>query len=269
MLDLSVVIVTYNSEDFIVECLENLYRVMAEIPAEVIVVDNASTDRTVKLITDAFPNVILVKNEKNFGFGKAHNVGMTKATGRYRLLLNPDVLLASPLKSLVQYLDNNEKIGILGIRLLLPNRELQPHIAGKRYTLSSLIRTHLLLAKNKLPKTGPASVDWVTGAFFLIRQQVVETLGGFDENYFLYFEDQDYCWRARKAGWQVVYFPEYEALHYHGVSSSGNQGDRLRAYYASEDYFFAKKYSPGEHLLRRVLAKPIFWWRLLKFKTHR
>jgi len=264
MFDLSVIIVTFNSEAFIEECLTYLGEAVRGLAAEVLVVDNASTDATVAKIRGKFPQVRVVENGQNEGFGKAHNLGLSQTCGRYRLLLNPDVFLTSSLKPLLEYLDTQPKVGILGVTLRFPSREIQPFIAGPRYTLAQLLLSHLNLSRPVWLAQKPLSVDWVTGAFFLLRQELNQTLGGFDEKFFLYFEDQDYCRRAQKAGWQVIYYPFYEALHYHGQSSSVGREVLLKAYYDSEARFFSKHYSRWEYGLWKTLSG--FWriWRCFK-----
>ncbi|MDP2873748.1 MAG: glycosyltransferase family 2 protein [bacterium] len=257
MPELSVIIVTYNSEDFIRECLESLYKNLGQIEAEVIVVDNASTDKTVSLVEEKFPQVKLIKNEANVGFGRGHNLGIKSSLGKYKLLLNPDVFLTNDLSAVFKYLQSEPKIGILGVKLLFPSREVQPYIAGWQYTLADLLVSHLGVGKQAWKSKVPLQVDWVTGAFFLFRQELYQTLADFDEKFFLYFEDQDYCLRAKKAGWQVVYYPGYEALHYHGASSDASDSYLARHYYASEDYFFAKYRPRWEQIARTILVAPI------------
>lgn len=261
MPELSVIIVTYNSEDFIVECLESLYKNLSQIEAEVIVVDNSSTDETVSLVEEDFPQVRLIKSETNQGFGRGHNLGLKESKGKYKLLLNPDVFLTQDLSSVLRYFQAESKIGVLGVKLLFPSREVQPHIAGWQYNLASLLLTHLGLARKAWQSKVPLQVDWVTGAFFLFREELHQTLADFDEKFFLYFEDQDYCLRAKKAGWQVVYYPLYEALHYHSASSATKNPDLTKHYFASEEYFFAKYRPLWEQIVRKILVAPIRWLR--------
>ncbi len=261
MPELSVIIVTYNSADFIIECLENLYKNLGLITAEVIVVDNASTDKTVFLVEEKFPQVKLVKSEANVGFGRGHNLGLKASLGKYKLLLNPDVFLTNDLSPVLKYVQSEPKIGVLGVKLLFPSREVQPHIAGWQYNLASLLLTHLGLAKKAWQSKIPLQVDWVTGAFFLFRQELHQTLADFDEKFFLYFEDQDYCLRAKKAGWQVVYYPLYESLHYHGNNLGAKNTELTKHYFASEDYFFAKYRPLWEQIARKILVAPIVWLR--------
>lgn len=261
MLDLSVIIVTYNSEDFIAECLTSLYKNLGQMAAEVIVVDNASTDKTVSVVEENFSQVKLIKSETNVGFGRGHNLGLKGSLGKYKLLLNPDVFLTKDLTSVLRYFQAESKIGILGVKLLFPSREVQPHIAGWQYNLAGLLLTHLGLGRKAWRSKVPLQVDWVTGAFFLFRQELHQTLADFDEKFFLYFEDQDYCLRAKKAGWQVVYYPLYEALHYHGVTLGSKNQEVSKHYFASEDYFFAKYRPLWEQIARKILVAPLVWWR--------
>lgn len=261
MPELSVIIVTYNSEDFIEECLESLYKNLGQIETEIIVVDNASTDKTVSLVEEKFPQIKLIKNEINVGFGRGHNLGLKASLGKYKLLLNPDVFLTQDLSSVLRYFQSESKIGILGVKLLFPSREIQPHIAGWQYNLANLLLAHLGLGGKAWTSKVPLQVDWVTGAFFLFRQELHQTLADFDEKFFLYFEDQDYCLRARKAGWQVVYYPLYEALHYHGPSSAVKNAELAKHYFVSEDYFFAKYRPLWEQIVRKILVAPIHWLR--------
>lgn len=234
MLDLSVIIVSYNTCQLLDDCLSSL--LAAEPPAggiEIIVVDNASSDGSQEMVREKYPQVKLLALEQNLGFSTANNRGTAVANGRTILFLNSDTLLSK--ESLVQplqYLQDNPRAGAVTVRLVYPDGQRDPdnhrgfptpwnalcHFTGlgrlfphnPRFngyfqSYADFDRTH--------------AVDVIAGSFMMMPRQLIDDLGGWDETYFFYGEDIDLCYRIHEAGYEIIYYPHVEVLHYKGASS--------------------------------------------------
>ena len=239
--DLSIIVVNYETGPLLGECLASIRRFAGDVTLECIVVDNASTDGSLDAL-GSFPEVQLVRNATNVGFGRAVNAALRMAKGRYLLLLNPDTVVVSPVfRILIAFLEAHPGVGIVGPRLMNVDGSLQTsayrfptlfQAAGSVLGLKRLVPVRLLRAVagewlgrhfGQLdPHRRPRSVNYVTGACMLIRREVAERLGGFDEQFFLYFEEKDFCLRACQQGWSVYFDPEAEVVHLIGGSSKGD-----------------------------------------------
>jgi len=229
---LSVIIVTYNSRGLIERCLRALWPQLQSAD-EVFVVDNASTDRGVEGLETAFPGLQVVRNRQNLGYAAGNNAALRQARGEYLLLLNPDVVLGpNALAVATVYLDNNADVGILGAKILLPSGRLDPPARRTFKTpatylykltgLSWLFPRHPRFGRyylSYLDEDAITEVDAVVGAFLMVRRALVEQVGLLDERFFMYCEDEDWCWRAKQAGWRVVYHPQVVAHHRKGSST--------------------------------------------------
>jgi len=229
---LSVIIVTYNSRGLIERCLRALWPQLQSAD-EVFVVDNASTDSGVEGLETAFPGLQIVRNGQNLGYAAGNNVALRQARGEYVLLLNPDVVLGpNALAVATAYLDSNADVGILGARILLPSGRLDPPARRTFKTpstylykltgLSWLFPRHPRFGRyylSYLDEGAITEVDAVVGAFLMIRRVAVEQVGLLDERFFMYCEDEDWCWRTKQAGWRVVYHPGVVAHHRKGSST--------------------------------------------------
>jgi GT2 family glycosyltransferase len=229
---LSVIIVTYNSRATLWPCLRSLWpQVGAD--DEVIIVDNASSDGTLDDLDAAFPGVRLIRNPRNVGYASGNNVALREARGECVLLLNPDVVLEpNALQVALTYLAQHPDVGILGPKVLLPNGRLDPPARRTFKTpatylykltgLSWLFPRHPQFGRYYLSYLDDdciTDVDAVVGAFLLARRDVVDEIGLLDERFFMYCEDEDWCWRARLAGWRIVYHPGVLAYHRKGSSA--------------------------------------------------
>src|SRR4030067_1488725 len=226
-MDFSVIIVTHNSEKYILDCLNSIAKSAYELKHEIFVIDNNSRDRTKYLVKQSEHDLTLIENPENLGFAKAVNMGLKKSSGEFRLLINPDVTLKSDsLAPIIDFMRNNPKIGICGCKLLNGDGSLQ-YSKGSFPTLFSTFYRMVLPRKMRkyhlwgYKKAGRC--DWVTGAFMLLRDRVIEDVGYLDERYFIYYEDVDYCFRTKKAGWHTYYSPEISAFHLspHALSGKG------------------------------------------------
>jgi hypothetical protein len=234
-MDLSIIIVSYNTKEFLKGCIESIYKTTKNIKFEIIVVDNDSTDGTVETISNfQFPisNFSFVKNKENLGFSKANNIGVKKASGRYLLFLNPDIVVhEKTLEEMVKFMDEHEDGGAATCKLVMPNGQIDDashrgfptpwnsfsHFSG----LSKLFgKTRLFggynLGFKDFSKTH--EIDALAGAFMLVRRKAGEDANWWDEDYFFYGEDIEFCYILKQAGWKIYYVPEYSTLHYKGVS---------------------------------------------------
>jgi GT2 family glycosyltransferase len=259
---LSIVIVNFNAEKLLKKCLGSVYTETKQIPFDVWVVDNNSTDASVPMMRQNFPQVNLIENKENVGFAKANNQAITKCTGDYILLLNPDTrILQNAIEKMVDFMDANPTVGICGCKVLNEDGTLQlacrrsiptPGVAFFRLTgLSKLFPKSKIMAKYNLTYLDldkPQGVDAVSGAFLMIRKKVVDGIGLLDERFFMYGEELDWCLRAKKAGWAVMYYPDAEIVHYKGECSKSNSRKAAFEFYRSMYLFhkkhFAENYSP-------------------------
>ncbi|CAM2065581.1 Glycosyltransferase family 2 protein [Sulfidibacter corallicola] len=237
----SVIIVNYKSSKFLDKCLETLAKTEHEGGIEIIVVNNSPGDGTEELIQEKHPSVILVTPGTNLGFGPANNVGFDKATGDYHLILNPDAYPPpDAISQCVAYLDAHPKVGMVGPRFINDHRELQPSarmfptVFDKIFMLTGLqykyrnSRIFGRMDNTWWDHSHPKRVDWCVGAFLLIPADLNKRLGGFDDRFFLYFEEWDLCRRVAKAGREVHILPHVIVQHTAGGSSANaDEGERV------------------------------------------
>ena len=256
LVDLSIVIISFNTEKLTRECIESVIKNTKGITYEFIVVDNDSKNGSVAMLKK-FP-VRLIANKDNRGFGQANNQGMEISNGRYVLLLNSDTLVGSNvLANMVSWMDKNPKAGIASCGLRFKDGKIQgtggyfPTLARVFAWMSFLddIPGIMKLIKPFHPMHGLSpfdknidffrkekQMDWVTGAFLLMRKEIYDEVGGFDKAYFMYVEEVDLCFRAKVAGWQVWYLPRWNIIHYGGASSTAefpliNEVKSLKTFY--------------------------------------
>jgi N-acetylglucosaminyl-diphospho-decaprenol L-rhamnosyltransferase len=231
MIDLSIVVVAYNSEPLLHATLASLLRHTREINYELIVVDNSPPPGSAPLEQE-FPQIRLIHSGRNAGFAAANNIGLKLSRGRYIALLNPDTLLHdNALARLVAWLDAHPDVGAVGPQLLQVDGQPQPYSHGSAPTPGYLLRrlwSHLRgRYLHQWAGSQPQDVDWVAGTCMLVRRRAIEAVGGLDERFFLYFEDVDWGWRLRRAGWRVVFLPDIAITHVGG----GSVGTGARPHY--------------------------------------
>ena len=224
-IDLSIVIVSWNVVDLLKKCLTSIFMHQNDLAIEVFVVDNASKDEALEMVKKEFPSVKLIVNEKNHGFARANNQAIKQSRGKYVLLLNPDTeIQENALKNTLDYMEKDETIGITGCRLLYPDKTIQ--LSVRRFPTLYAMFIIMLKIHNFFPELvdeyyaldfdyyQAGDVDQLMGAFFMIRRQLIEDVGLLDEKFFYWYEEVDYCRRAKKANWRVAYFPGAEVVHY-------------------------------------------------------
>lgn len=258
---LSVVIVNFNSGDFLSECLTSLEKITDEADLEIFVVDNASTDDSIKKAKLKFPDPVYILNNQNLGFGKANNLALVRIESEFILLLNPDTRVKEGvLTKMLTLIKNDPAIGAATCKIVLGNGKLDlsahrgfptPWTAFLYYILKNDSLYHLKVSNmSKLHE-----VDAISGAFFLTRKSVLNKVGFFDESFFMYGEDIDLCYRIKQAGYKIVYEGAVEIIHQKGISSglkkhsqkitSADYQTKLRAFdafYQSMKIFYKKHY---------------------------
>ncbi|MDX9893001.1 MAG: glycosyltransferase family 2 protein [Patescibacteria group bacterium] len=251
---LSIVIVSWNVKKLLKNCLQSIEKFKGSLSLEIIVVDNASHDQTVEMLKQEFPQVILIPNSKNLGFAAANNQGILRSRGQFILLLNPDTeIVKNKLERIIKFIENKTKAGVVSCKHLNPDWTLQPSVRRFPNFLSIfLIGTKIAKLLPNMPpiykylardfdyKTAQP-IDQVAGSFFLIRREVIDQIGLLDEDFFIWFEEVDYCRRARNRGWEIWYTPDFEIIHYGGQSF--NQVGTLRKqklFFKSAAHYLAK-----------------------------
>jgi GT2 family glycosyltransferase len=255
----SIILVNFNGIAVILNCLASIQRHLMPGEYEVIVVDNQSTDGSVDAIAEAFPQVQLLLAPRNDGFGAGNNLGAKAAQGEFLLLLNSDTEISSNILSpLLAMADRNGEIGILGPQLRNPDASFQISTSPAISLQGEAAAVKLIRQYERDPESvvqqfsTPQAVDIVVGAAMLIRRSLFESLGGFDEDYFMYFEESDLCQRAREAGWQVWYIPEVQVMHIKGASTQ-QQASPMRLEYRRSQLLYYQKHRPlWEQLIVRV-----------------
>lgn len=226
---ISVILVSYNTALMSIESLDSLFASVGKFELEVFVIDNASKDNSVELISTHYPNVTLIKNKENVGFGRANNQALSLIKGDYVLLLNTDAFVqADTLQKSIDYMQANSHCGILGARLLGRHGELQPScryfptplsLFIERAGLSQFFPKIKLVDDDNFNAELTQSCDWVPGCYYMVRTQVINEVGLFDPLYFLYSEEVDHCFAVKKAGWDVVYLADINVVHIGGESA--------------------------------------------------
>ena len=255
VLELSIITVNYKSADHLIECLRSIKENLKNLEYEIIVIDNASGDRSVGKIQAAFSDIVLIENKTNLGFAKANNQGIRHSRGRYILLLNNDtVVLPNALEAMVGVLKRSADIGIVGCRLLNPDKTPQQSFGRVAGFIGDLIQStfsNTLFANSSNPivekilarlhRSGK-KVGWVCGACMLCRRDSLEETGLLDENFFMYKEDMDLCISFRKKNWGIYYTPDAPIIHHLGASVSAKPFEMAIEYRKSQLYFYKKHY---------------------------
>jgi GT2 family glycosyltransferase len=215
MASVSIIVINWNGEEYLADCLEALLTQVTP-DDEIIVVDNDSTDSSVELVHSCFPGIKLLCNERNLGYAGGANTGLRSGRGDVLILLNPDVkVLSGWLVALKDVLKKNERIGIAGCKLLFPDGKMIQHAGGKIDFPSALPVHYGFRQCDSGQWDQIREVDYVTGAAFAVHRRTLDKVGFFDEHFYPgYYEEVDFCFRTREAGYQVLYVPQAVAIHY-------------------------------------------------------
>lgn len=302
--DVTIIIVSYNTMRLLEACLHSIYKNISGLNFEVIVVDNNSRDGSQEMVKKNFSNVKLIQNKENIGFSKANNQAIRIAKGDYILLLNSDtVLMPGSLDSMVEFMKKDQKVGAIGPKLIDINGAVQPSSGREDRIYTILLRFCIprtlsgnikkILAKNHFRKFRkllgsqvgsyllrseieiPTEIDRISGACFLVDRKIIEEIGLLDEKFFLYSEDADLCFRIKKKGWKIIYFPEAKIIHYGGQASGGDFKPFPFCCGVESHYYYVKKhYNKMTSFIVRLLLSfaligraPWFLYHHLVFKN--
>lgn len=257
---LSVVILNYNVRYFLELCLKSVQAAICNLDAEIIVVDNNSSDDSCAMITDLFPAVHLIRNEQNIGFSKANNQGVKEAKGEFICILNPDTVVSEDtFEKLIHFAEKKERFGVIGCKLIDGRGNFLPE--SKRNIPVVLVALQKMLGRVKnyyaghLEENEVGEADVMVGAFMFMKRKVCQEIGGFDEDYFMYGEDIDLSYRLIKAGYKNYYYGKTTIIHYKGESTLKDRKYAQRFYYAMQ--LFYKK-----HFSRNKLFDLLVWFGL-------
>ena len=283
-MDLSIIVVSFNTKELLKQCLKSVLKQTKGINFEIIVVDNASTDRSPEMVQKEFPKVVLIKNKKNLGFAAANNQALRQAQGKYLLLLNSDTeLKENSFKKMVDWMEKNQRVGVSSCQLVYQDGAVQGS-GGYFPTLLRIFNWMFFIDDLPVikeifksfhphePKTSWLSSsyfqkerlqDWVSGAFFLMRKKVIEQIGLLDEEFFMYVEEVEFCYRAKQANWQVAYVPVTKIIHL--ARKSGSQAGALLGEYQGLIKFYQKHQPFWQLPILRIILKTGAVLRLLIF----
>ena len=246
-MDVTIVIVNWNTKDLLRDCLNSIYKTVTDIEFEIIVVDNASSDDSVAMLGKEFPGIRLIKNSENRGFAVANNQAFAIMKGRYALLLNTDaVLTVNAVHHLFIFMDSHDTAAMAGGQLLNRDGSRQNSIANFPTVFTLLMNTALLeyLFPLKYPSKryehqNPFEVESVIGACMLVRRKAMDEVGILDERYFFFFEETDWAYQMSTAGWKIYHVPSARIYHLQGQSIGRNSRSRIE-FYRSRYKFFNK-----------------------------
>jgi hypothetical protein len=264
--EISVIVVNWNTRDLLGQCLESVYRTIRGLPFEVLVVDNASADGSAAMVRDRYPGARVIQNAENRGFAAANNQALRIMTGRYALLLNSDAVLTDgAAAALHRFMEDHPAAAMAGGQLLNADGSKQNAIAAFP-TLITLVTNAPLMEwlfprrypSKRYPHREPVEIDSAVGACLMVRKAAIDAVGMFDERYFFFFEETDWAYRMRRAGWKVYHVPEARIFHYQGQSIGRNVRSRI-AFYRSRYQFFEKwRRRPYVLVVRAVVFLRLF-----------
>ena len=266
-MDLSIVIVSYNTLGMLRDCLNALPTATSGLQAETYVVDNHSPDKSAEMVAAEFPHVHLIANKDNPGFARANNQALKLCTGRHVIILNPDTE-AEPnsLTLQVRYLDEHPEVGAVGPKLLNTDRSLQHngrifptpwaeflgHSGLSRLNKAAFDSKHLYAREDFEVE---AEVDSVSGASLMLRHTVMDQVGMLDEDFFMYYEEIEWCWRIRQAGWKIVYLPQSRIVHHWmGSAKQQSRASTARLFRSSLIYYRKTAGLPSQVFMRGVVG---------------
>lgn len=243
---ISIVIINWNTKDLLLRCIDSVYEKNHTVSYEIILVDNASSDDSVLAVKERFPKVKIICNDYNVGYAAANNQGLQIAKGEVFLLLNSDTELVSsePLSFVEKYFNENSRVAVIGCKLVFPDGRIQS--VGREFlSLKLLVKQQIFFSgyfQNYKLAVEPQSVDYVDGAFLAVRSEIFRNFDGLNEEYFLYGEDMEFCWRVKQAGWLVHVLPQISVRHYHAASSKKDFSNAHFNNVVNNCRFLQKKY---------------------------
>ena len=277
----SVVIVNWNTRQFLGPCLDSILAAQDKVSLEIRVVDNASQDGSVAMLRDRYPQIKVIANDENRGFAAANNQALAQARGKYTLLLNPDTEVpGGTLEHMVRFLDDHPQVGIVGPRLQVLSGKIQGGAAGYEpslwtvfnysfflYKLTPRLFRGMWLAQRQYLAGAPIRVDWVSGAALMVRLAAAREVGQLDEAYFMYAEDVDFCRRLRERGWTIYCLPDVQIIHHIGRSTRQRGPGFFAINVHSLDHYYRSHYAPGVVRLLHLFGAGGFLLRILGYEA--
>lgn len=267
---LSIIILNYNVRYFLEQCILSVKEAIASIDAEIIVIDNNSSDASCQMMKELFPEILLLENKENVGFSKANNQAVNEAKGEYVCILNPDTAVAeNTFTSALAYAESIKKLGALGVYLMdgtgafLP--ESKRNIPTPKTSLLKLLGQGKKYYASHLSKNDSGEVKVLVGAFMLLKRSVYNEINGFDEDYFMYGEDIDFSYKLLKAGYKNHYLGSITILHYKGESTQKNAAYLNRFYGAMQ--IFYKKHFRSHFILNTLVKVGVVFAKMFKAKS--
>ena len=285
--DLSIVIVNWNVRDLLRRCLHSVMSSLqlptsnfqpptSNLQIEVIVVDNASSDGSVAMVEEEFPQVRLIANSENVGFTVGNNQGIAISRGRYILLLNPDTeIVGDALTTMLAYMDDHPQVGALGPQLLNPDGSIQSSRRRFPTIATAFLESTILqqwFPRNRVtrhyyitdrPDDEVQEVDWVTGACLLARRETIEEVGLLDEGFFMYSEELDWCRRIKAQRWQLIYLPTARVIHHGAQSSEQVKSFQHIQFQRSKIRYFRKHHGPWQAAVLRLFILATYLYQLI------
>lgn len=280
----SFIIVNYKTPEITVSSIKSIKENIFSVEYEILVVDNASGDNSVETLRKEFPEITIIEAEKNFGFGTAVNIGAEKASGNFLLVLNSDIIIeADYLSELIDYYTRND-CGVIGVKLLAPNGKIQksfsyfPSYVNVIFLQTAFFSGMKIKAFSRygnidFENAESGKVDWVTGAFMFLSKENFDSVGGFDEKFFMYYEDVDLCRKLALKGKSACYLAEYSAIHAHSASvDSANKTMPEYNFYKVKELesavYYVSKYYPSrlKKTLRAISVILFFKKFIFRFK---
>jgi hypothetical protein len=244
------------------KCVASVYKKLVDFPSWEIIIINNDENQSISELNIDFSRIKIIEHQKNIGFGSGINLGAKIAEGEFLLILNPDTeILSENIGSVIGEFEKNNEIGIIGGGIVDGKNSWQQWSAGKEISFFNLIKNNLGFHKSKSiwNNLKTTECDWVAGTAMFIRKKFFKEIGGFDGNFFMYFEDMDLCRRARKANKKIIYFPGFKVLHENGGSyMEEDQFRQKRNYYDSLLYYFKKNRPKIEYAIINIIKKFFF-----------
>jgi GT2 family glycosyltransferase len=274
---ISVVIVNYKVKEYIANLLNSLKKAQHNFGLEIFVVDNASGDDSIPYLRERYPDVNYITNDKNLGFAKANNQAIRKAQGEYTLIINPDTLVSEDtLDVLVTHMEENPACGAAGCKILNPDgsfaKECRRSIPDLKAALFRVLGLDAMFPESKvfgkrylgwLAEDEPSEVPVLSGSFMFWRTDLLKNLGGFDEDFFMYGEDDDLCFRVQETPYKIQYVPKTSIIHYKGESSKKGDLKHIRVFNKALYKFFKKHYSTQYSLFFRGFIYAAVWFKII------
>ena len=271
-MELSVVIVNWNTRELLAQCLHSLIHSLILKDYEIFVVDNASTDHSIQMVQEGFPQVCLVENNENVGFARANNQAIRLSAGRYILLLNSDTIVKpGAIDALIDFMNAHPNAGACGARLLNQNGSLQfscspePTLGSEFKRLFHVpgVRPDGYYPMDFWDQSIPHQVDVILGACLLLRRHTLDKVGLMDEEYFIYSEEVDLCKRIRIAGWKLYWVPQGEVIHLGGQSTRQVPEAMFLRLYQAKLIYFRKRHGRGQAILYKLIIMTAALFRIM------